>query len=149
MSKKITLDDLKNRLAAKNYKMTPQRQTVLQLFLEHPESHLSAEDVYDLLRDKKMEIGLATVYRSLELLSKLGMLEQMDFGDGCNRYEIAANNPHEHHHHHLICLECGKVMEFSDDLLDSLEQDIEKKSGFKVVNHQVKFLGYCKECRGN
>jgi Fur family ferric uptake transcriptional regulator len=127
--------------------MTPQRQIVLQIFLDHPGEHLSAEDVHGILRDNHSEIGLATVYRSLELLSDLGILQKMEFGDGCSRYEVNAIDPDTHHHHHLICTKCGKVTEFEDDLLENLEQDIENKSGFRIMDHQVKFFGYCKECQ--
>lgn len=141
------MEDLRKKLQERQHKMTPQRQEVLQIILDRPGKHLSAEDVHDILREKKSEIGLATVYRSLELLSELGVLQRMEFGDGRSRYEINTTDPTAHHHHHLICMKCGKVMEFEDDLLENLEQDIEKKSGFRIANHEVKFFGHCKECR--
>ena len=147
MSRTFTMGDLKHRLQERQHKMTPQRQTVLQVFLDHPGKHLSAEDVHGMLRDSHSEIGLATEYRSLELLSELGILQKMEFGDGCSRYEVNTTNPSEHHHHHLICTKCGRVTEFEDDLLDDLEEDIRRKIGFKVENHQVKFYGICKECQ--
>ena len=141
------LELLKQRLQRKQYKLTMQRRTVLEILLEHPGEHLSAEDVYGALRDKSSDIGLATVYRTLELLVQLGILQRMEFGDGCNRYEIADIEKNEHQHHHLICIKCGKVTEFFDDLLDELEADVAAKSGFKITDHQVKFYGYCKECQ--
>jgi Fur family ferric uptake transcriptional regulator len=140
---------LKKKLQERQHKMTPQRQIVLQIFLDHPGEHLSAEDVHGLLRDKRAEIGLATVYRSLELLSNLGILQKMEFGDGCSRYEVNTTDPKAHHHHHLICTRCNKVIEFEDDLLDDLERDICSKSGFKIQDHQVKFFGICKECQAD
>lgn len=147
MAQTFTMADLKKRLQARQHKMTPQRQTVLQVFLDHPGEHLSAEDVHGILRNDKSEIGLATVYRSLELLSDLGILQKLEFGDGCSRYEVNTTDPREHHHHHLICQKCGKVIEFEDDLLENLEEDIKEKLGFKVTDHQVKFFGICKECQ--
>lgn len=141
------LETLKQRLQRKQYKLTMQRRTVLEILLEHPGEHLSAEDVYGALRDKSSDIGLATVYRTLELLVQIGILQKMEFGDGCSRYEIADTKNNEHQHHHLICIKCGKVTEFFDDLLDELEADVAKKSGFKITDHQVKFYGYCKECQ--
>jgi len=143
----FTMEDLRQKLQERQHKMTPQRQIVLQIFLDHPGEHLSAEDVHGILRDNHSEIGLATVYRSLELLSDLGILQKMEFGDGCSRYEVNAIDPDTHHHHHLLCTKCGKVTEFEDDLLENLEQDIENKSGFRIMDHQVKFFGYCKECQ--
>ena len=147
MAQTFTMEDLKQKLAERQHKMTPQRQTVLQIFLDHPGEHLSAEDVHDILREKKAEIGLATGYRSPELLSDLGLLQKIGFGDGCSRYEVNATDPNRHHHHHLICTKCGKVEEFDEDLLDDLERDIEQKIGFHTLDHQVKFFGVCKECQ--
>ena len=98
------------------------------------------------LREKDSDIGLATVYRALDLLSELGILVQVDFGDGCARYELNNADPKAHHHHHLICLKCKNVIEFDEVLLDQLEAYIEKKSGFQIVNHEVKFFGYCSDC---
>ena len=147
MAQTFTMENLKQKLQERQHKMTPQRQIVLQIFLDHPGEHLSAEDVHGILRDQKSEIGLATVYRSLELLSSLGILQKMEFGDGCSRYEVNTTDPKQHHHHHLICMSCNKVIEFEDDLLENLEQDISQKSGFKIKDHQVKFYGICKECQ--
>ena len=147
MSQTFTMDDLRARLSERQHKMTPQRQIVLQIYLDHPGEHLSAEDVHDILRTEKAEIGLATVYRTLELLSDLGILQKMEFGDGCSRYEVNDTDPTRHHHHHLICTKCGKVEEFDEDLLETLEADIERKTGFRTLDHQVKFFGICKECQ--
>ncbi len=144
----FALQDLRGKLYERGYKMTPQRKQILQIFVEHPE-HLSAEDVYGILREQDSEIGLATVYRALDLLSELGILVKIDFGDGCARYELNTADPNVHHHHHLICVKCKKVIEFEDDLLDDLEATISKKSGFQILNHEVKFFGYCKDCQAN
>lgn len=142
----INMSDLREKFREKQYKLTPQRQTILQAFTEHPEQHLSAEDVYGIVRQKSPDIGLATVYRTLELLSDLEVLQKMDFGDGRSRYEINESNT-PHHHHHLICLSCNKVKEFEDDLLETLETAIARKSNFLIMDHQLKFYGYCQECQ--
>ena len=142
------LQDLREKLSEGGYKMTPQRKEILQIFVEHSDyHHMSAEDVYKILRENDSEIGLATVYRALDLLSELGILVQVDFGDGCARYELNTTDPKVHHHHHLICLKCKKVIEFEEDLLDELEENIADKSGFQILNHEVKFFGYCSDCR--
>lgn len=142
------MKDLRGRLSERHYKMTPQRKEILQIFVDSNEgSHLSAEEVYELLKQKDFDFGLATVYRNLELLNELGILTKVEFGDGRTRYELSAANPQLHQHHHLICLNCKKIIEFEDDLLDDLENLISKKSGFEIVNHEVKFFGYCSDCR--
>ena len=139
--------NLRKTLAEKKYKTTPQRKGILQVFVDYPDEHLSAEDVHEILRKKDLDFGLATVYRNVELLSELGILAKVDFGDGCVRYELSTTDPKIHNHHHLICLNCKKVIEFEEDLLEGLENFIEEKSGFKIVNHEVKFFGYCSDCK--
>ena len=133
------------RLRNHAYKLTPQRQTILHTFLDQGGRHLSAEDVYMLVKNKYPDIGLATVYRTLDLLAELSVLQKNDFGDGKARYEFSRQD--EHHHHHLICLKCGGVAEFDDDLLESLEAAIRRRSHFKVIDHNVKFYGYCQDCQ--
>ena len=149
MSKKFDPEKLREILSKNHYKMTPQRKEIVKVFCQQAETnrHLSAEELYEILRDKKFDFGLATVYRSVELLSTLGVLTRVDFGDGRARYELNNSAPHTHNHHHLICLNCKKVIEFEEDLLDNLEKVIAKKSDFEIVNHEVKFLGYCSDCR--
>lgn len=139
-----TMGEILDRLHERDYKVTPQRQVVIETFLEKTGAHLSAEDVYQTVKEKHPEIGLATVYRTLELLAELRILEKMNFGDGRIRYEFA--DEAHHHHHHLICLQCGRVEEFWEDLLDALEQSIAQKRGFQVRDHQLKFFGVCQEC---
>ncbi|MBZ4654855.1 MAG: fur [Peptococcaceae bacterium] len=141
----IKLEDIRTRLHAKDYKLTPQRQLIVKVFSENPNEHLSAEDVYGLVKEEHPEIGLATVYRTLDLLAQLDILRVMNFGDGRSRYELTDID--DHHHHHLICLQCGNVAEFNDDLLESLEAVVQKRNGFRVHNHQLKMYGICKECQ--
>lgn len=138
--------DIRQKFQEKQYKLTPQRKIILEAFIDHQDEHLSAEDVHNIVRQHSSEIGLATVYRTLELFSELEVLQKMDFGDGRSRYEINEKTT-PHHHHHLICLSCSKVKEFEDDLLETLETVISRKSNFEIVDHQVKFYGYCEECQ--
>lgn len=145
----FNLKDLRVKLSENHYKMTPQRKEILQIFIENEnDHHLSAEEVYDILKTKEFDFGLATVYRNVELLSSLGILSKINFDDGRTRYELNSSDPQTHQHHHLICLKCRKIIEFEEDLLDNLEKVINQKSGFDIVNHEVKFYGYCADCKG-
>ncbi len=139
--------DLKSELKEKGYKVTSQRQAVLNVIIDNAGKHLSTEEIYDLVKAKNPEVGIATVYRTLSLLDSMNLVYKLDFDDGCSRYEL--NNRKEYHrHHHLICTKCGNVEEVEEDLLDSLEEQIKKKNGFRVQDHKVKFYGFCKECLG-
>lgn len=128
--------------------MTPQRRVILQTLLENPDLHLSAEELYALVKEKDSEIGLATIYRTLELFEGLNILHKMNFGDGRSRYELC-HLQSEHHHHHLVCLRCNQILEVKEDLLNQLESLIEEEHGFKIVDHRVSFYGYCSRCAEN
>ncbi|UJF34434.1 ferric iron uptake transcriptional regulator [Paenibacillus hexagrammi] len=140
-----TLDKIKKQLTVKGFKLTPQREATVRVLLEHEDDHLSAEDVYILVKAKFPEIGLATVYRTLELLSELHVVEKINFGDGVARYDLR-NESQEHHHHHLICLTCGSVEEIKEDWLLPLELRLEQEFQFKVLDHRLDFQGTCREC---
>ena len=141
------LSNINKKLIDQNYKLTSQRQLILDIFLKNQDKHLSAEDVHYIIKQQNSDIGLATVYRTLELLSELKVLHKINFGDGKSRYELNQTTSETHHHHHLICIECHKVIEFEEDLLETLESVISKNSKFKIIDHQVKFHGYCEECQ--
>ena len=123
---------------------------MLETLGRHPGEHLTAEEIYNLVKTEHPEIGLATVYRTIQVLMELHLIDRVNFDDGVERYELAhaKGSAGAHHHHHLICLGCGKVLEFEEDMLEELELKIVEKTGFKVTDHEVKLYGYCKECGG-
>lgn len=136
---------IKEQMKSKGYKLTPQRRAVLDVIVANEGKHLSTEEIYDIVKVECPEIGLATVYRTIQLLEKIGIVTKLNFDDGCNRYELVNANE-VHQHHHLICNLCGKVEEVEDVLLESLEDKVENKYNFKIRNHEVKFYGICEEC---
>jgi Fur family transcriptional regulator, ferric uptake regulator len=138
---------LKERLKECGYKFTGQRSAVLDVLVKNSGKHLSTEDVYNFVKEKNPEIGLATVYRTLMLLERIGLVYKLDLDDGFSKYELVKQNE-DHRHHHLICSNCGSVSEVEDDLLESLEKQILIKNKFLVKDHRVKFYGLCEKCRG-
>ncbi|MGF7431537.1 Fur family transcriptional regulator [Thermoanaerobacterium thermosaccharolyticum] len=141
------IDDIKESLKQKGFKLTTQRRAILDVIIENREKHLSSEEIYDLVKEKYPEIGLATVYRTLQLFDELGVIYKLNFDDGRSRYELYHNEDHQHHH--LICLKCGSVIEMEGDLLENLEEAIENTKNFQIVDHNVKFFGYCSKCKQN
>ena len=139
------IENLKLILKEKGYKLTPQRRSILDEIIKNEGSHLTTEEIYDLVKVNCPEIGLATVYRTVQLLEDMGVLYKLDLDDGCNRYELC-DEDESHQHHHLICQNCGKVIEVEGDILEELEQGIEKKYNFKIKNHSLKFYGICDNC---
>ena len=143
-------EEFKKRLKEKGLKVTNQRLVVLEALETSSNQHLTAEQIFDLVKADTPEIGLATVYRTIQVLLELHLIDRVNFDDGSERYEIVrmGTKGARHHHHHLICINCGKVFEFEEDMMEGLETEIEKKTGFHVIDHEVKLYGYCKECGG-
>lgn len=140
------IERIKKQLHSSSYKLTPQREATVQVLLENEEDHLSAEDVYLLVKEKSPEIGLATVYRTLELLTELKIVDKINFGDGVSRYDLRQEGA-AHFHHHLVCIECGAVDEIQEDLLEDVEAVVEAKWHFKIKDHRLTFHGICYRCQ--
>lgn len=140
------IDRIKKQLHGASYKLTPQREATVLVLLEHEEDHLSAEDVFLLVKERAPEIGLATVYRTLELLTDLKIVEKINFGDGVSRFDLRQEGA-THFHHHLICIECGKVDEIKENLLKEVGEVVESGWDFSIKDHWLTFHGICKECK--
>ena len=134
-------------LREKGLKVTTQRLAVLTVLSQKPDSHLTAEEIYDLVRVSNPEIGLATVYRTIQVLLELKIVDRIYLDDGYVRYELGhVYEDEDSHHRHLICIKCGRVMSFQGDLLEDFEKRIEDKTGFQIQDHDVKLYGYCTDC---
>ena len=139
------LEELKLKLKDEGFKLTHLRRNIVEVLLSANGKHMSSEEIYDIVKKDCPEIGLATVYRTLQVLDKLGYTNKLNLDDGCVRYELSLDK-NAHNHHHLVCKKCSKIIEVEEDLLDQLEDVIKEKYGFDVENHDVKFNGYCSNC---
>lgn len=123
--------------------VTAQRLAIAEVLLQS-ERHLSADDVATELQRRQSGIGLATVYRTIELLLKSGLLVERDFGEGFRRFEPARDIPH---HEHLLCTVCGKVHEFRDERLERMTTLVAEANGFARQRHRLVIYGVCDECQ--
>ncbi len=146
MSNELEIFNLKEKFHQFGYKYTEQRQLVLDVLLEHPDLHLSNEDVCEYLKQKKINIGQSTIYRTLIMLEKMQIVRRVDLNDGLARYELF-DHDENHAHHHLICMKCGSITDIKNDLLEDLEQQILHDYNFEVKDHCLKFFGLCENCR--
>lgn len=146
MNPAAALKKTKKQLHESGFKLTPQREATLLVLLENEKDHLSAEEIYFLVKQKNSEIGLATVYRTLDILTELKIVDKISFDDGLARYDLRKEGA-KHFHHHLLCLECGTIEEIEDDLLGEVEQIVEGKYHFLVKDHRLTFHGICQNCQ--
>ncbi|MGP1955293.1 MAG: ferric iron uptake transcriptional regulator [Arsenophonus sp. NC-TX2-MAG3] len=130
-----------NNKALKNVglKVTLPRLKILEVLQEPEYHHVSAEDLYKKLIDMGEEIGLATVYRVLNQFDDVGIITRHNFESGKSVFELTQ----QHHHDHLICLDCGKVIEFSDESIDTRQKNIAERHGIKLSNHSLYLFGHC------
>ena len=124
-------------------KRTAQRDLILDVFLR-TEEHLSSEDLYRLVQREDPTIGQTTVYRTLKLLTEAGLARAVRFGDGRTRYEHNYKHPH---HDHMICIACGKTIEFFSAELEALQDKLAAKHKFDSTHHTLRMFGYCSDCR--
>jgi Fur family ferric uptake transcriptional regulator len=112
---------------------------------------MNAKEVYTAIHKRYPGIGLTTVYRTLELLTRMGLIHKFTFGDGHNRYEFISEEKKKHHHH-LICASCGKIIDYSEfedeelALVKKTEERLAKKYNFLIKDHNIEFLGICEDC---
>jgi len=125
-------------------KRSGKREIVLQTFLK-AESHVSAEDLYEMVRARHPEIGRSTVYRALKLLCDSGIAREVDLKDGRMRYEHQFQHPH---HDHMVCTSCGRTYEFISREIEALQERVTASIGFTASSHALQIFGQCKTCRG-
>ena len=138
----MQINDFDEKLKKSKYRLTNQREAVLEVMIANQGKHLSAEEVLQEARIKHPVIGIATVYRTLDILANMGILTKNMFGEKF-RYELCDHDRHQHHH--IVCLSCGSISEVQEDLLHSLESRLEQL-GYQVLDHDLKFYAYCPQC---
>jgi len=142
------------RLRKHSCRITVPRQAILDV-LSKEGKHLSAEDIFLKVHRVYPEIGLTTVYRTLNLLTQIGLIFKFDFGDGRARYELSSGPKKERHHHHLVCTKCNRIIDYEDfieeeeKLFKKTEKVLSKKYYFKITDHLVRFSGLCEKCRSD
>lgn len=140
----VLLDQFKTLLKSNTLKFTKQRELILK-FLYENEGHFAPEDIYILIKKSypDVNIGIATVYRTLTLLENEGIASSISFGAQGKKYEFGMRK----HHDHLICTNCGEIIEFFDETIEERQEEIAKKFNFKMQGHTMKIIGLCEKCQ--
>ncbi|HFA6679756.1 TPA: ferric iron uptake transcriptional regulator [Neisseria gonorrhoeae] len=131
------------QLKDSSLKVTGPRLKILDLFEKHAEEHLSAEDVYRILLEEGVEIGVATIYRVLTQFEQAGILQRHHFETGKAVYELDKGD----HHDHIVCVKCGEVTEFHNPEIEALQDKIAEENGYRIVDHALYMYGVCSDCQ--
>jgi Fe2+ or Zn2+ uptake regulation protein len=135
-------DDNCHPLRIPGLRITNQRALILEI-IRHGEGHLDADEVYRRAREKQPRLSLSTVYRTLQKLKQLGMIEEVRFDEEHHHYEIKSAVEH----HHLVCLGCGRVVEFKYPLAEAVAFLASEAKNFEITGSEVRMTGYCPACR--
>ncbi len=125
----------------KSTRMTKQRRTILRV-LKGTTVHPTADWIYEQVKKEISNISLGTIYRNLNVLSEMGLIQTLDYGSTYSRYDGNTNN-----HYHFRCIECDRIFDLQIDIFDKLNQNIEKETAFKVLEHRLEFKGVCSNCQ--
>jgi Fur family ferric uptake transcriptional regulator len=138
---KLGKQEIENSPRRQGYKLTPQRQAIIRMAVLS-EDHLTPAALHGKLRCDHPNIGLVTVYRTLEILIRLGLICEVHAGGSCRSYILST--PEQHHH--LICSQCGRVVDFSGHNLRQLRKRLSQETGFEIRDQLLEFVGLCVEC---
>lgn len=136
------LDNRDEVLSAPGLRITRQRALILEI-IRRRQGHLDADEVYRQAREKQPRLSLSTVYRTLQLLKRLGLVEEVHFDEAHHHYEVKPSAEH----HHLVCLGCGEVIEFRYPLTRYVKRNVPEAKGFDIVDAEFRVTGYCSRCR--
>ena len=141
-----TATSLKAELNERGWRLTPQREKILSTFQQLPQgNHLSAEDLYHRLEGEGENISLSTIYRTLKLMARMGILRELELAEGHKHYEI--NEPSPYHHHHLICVRCNKTIEFKSESVLKVGAKTAQKEGYQLLDCQLTIHAVCPTCQ--
>ncbi|MFC1939062.1 Fur family transcriptional regulator [Chloroflexota bacterium] len=133
--------DIAGELIEQGYRLTPQRMMILSA-IENSDDHISAEEIYAQIVAKYPHVNISTVYRTLELLKRLGLATETDMGEGRVRYHPSEKG----HHHHLVCQECGAIIDLDESLLAPLKNSLLREYKFSADLRHLAILGRCVNC---
>lgn len=133
------LERFKVYLSEQGLKYTRQREAIAEVFFGS-EAHLSLIDLLELAKARQPSVGYATVYRTMKLLAESGLATEHKFAEGNVRYEPSVEGEH---HDHLICVDCGRIVEYEDDEIERLQEDLARRHGFRVVSHRHEIYARC------
>ena len=123
-------------------RFTSQRALIMEI-IRQGQGHLDADEIYRRAREKEPRLSLSTVYRTLQMLKKLSLVEELHFDDNHHHYEVKPSTEH----HHLVCLGCGRVIEFSHPLSDYIKKNVPEAKDFDITESEMRMTGYCARCR--
>lgn len=135
------METLSTTFKSKNLKLTPQRIAVYQM-LKGTKCHPSAEKIYNSIKDQYPTMSLATVYKTLKTLAEVGLIQEINVGEGNFRYDANALN-----HPHIACINCGRVDDIENEDLSYLNESIKPHTDYQIISNKVYFYGICTECR--
>jgi Fur family peroxide stress response transcriptional regulator len=137
----LQLEEIVDKLRNKGLRITPQRIAIIK-YVTNTQSHPSAEEIYKVIQKKYPMVSMATVYKTLDLLRKMSMIQELGFADGSARYEANIGR-----HINIICMRCGRIDDIDEHFLSTLESKVAEKSKYEIFGRRFELYGFCSECK--
>ena len=137
-----SLENTRQAINVAGLRITSQRALILEV-IRQGQGHLDADELYRRARERQPRLSLSTVYRTLQTLKKLGLVEELHFDEAHHHYEVKPSAEH----HHLVCLDCGRVIEFNRPLSRYIKRNVPEAKDFDIIETEVRMSGYCAKCR--
>jgi Fur family ferric uptake transcriptional regulator len=137
----MATEDIHRELEASGLRVTNQRLLVMQI-IQQGQGHMDASEIYRQARESNPRLSLSTVYRTLQTLKKYGLIEELHLDEGHHHYEKRSVQ-----HHHLVCLGCGRVVEFRYPLVSLIKKNVKEARNFNIMSSEIRMTGYCPKCR--
>ena len=137
------LETFQRNLVRQGLNLTRQREEILRCFME-ARRHMNVEEIYDQLKRQDPSLGRATVFRTVKLLTECGLAAEVASANGPAKFELKADRPH---HDHMICVECGRILEFQSPLMERFQDEAVRRHGFTALWHRHEIFGRCRDCQ--
>lgn len=132
----------RSKLNSAGKRFTHQRALIMDI-IRQGQGHLDADEIFRRAREKELRLSLSTVYRTLQMMKELGLVDELHFGENHHHYEVKPTKEH----YHLVCLGCGRVIEFSYPLSRYLKREVPELKDFDIDETEIRVAGYCNLCR--
>lgn len=136
------LDSIIERMRACGQRMTPQRMAILKFMIGNP-SHPSVDQIYEQVKTDFPMTSLATVYKTVAVLTEMGEVQELGFTEGGNRYDGSGQSPHPH----LICIRCRRIIDVEDPALNNISVEVARRTGYRITGYQFDLFGICPACQ--
>nr|WP_072537398.1 Fur family transcriptional regulator [Anaerococcus mediterraneensis] len=143
----MKIEEIRKIFEQNNQKFTKQRELIFKVLKNSPQKHLTPEELFSIVHQDHKQVGIATIYRTLNIFEELGIVNKQEFTDQAYTYELI--DPESDHHDHIICTKCGKILEDEFLSVDKVKESLKNQYDFDLNYYSLRIYGICSDCQNN